>query len=155
MSRHNVVISKESLPCGVAEPTKRADLGIGLIEIVVCIFLIGILAISFLPLFVQGMQLAARNATIASATQIANEQLEIARGTATSCFAFTGAGGYGASTPPAMADARGTNYQATRTVSPCPATYPGVVQVTVSVAKVGVTGVLSSATTYVRLTAAS
>lgn len=149
MSRHNDVIRDD------AAVRPSSDDGLGLIEIVVCIFLIGILAISFLPLFAQGMQLAVRNATIASATQIANEQLEIARGTATSCAAFTGTGGYGPSTPPVMTDARGTNYQATRTVSTCPATYPGIVQVTVSVAKVGVAGALSSATTYVRLTAAS
>jgi len=147
---HGVVIRRNSKDLPVS-----ADDGMGLIEIVVCIFLIGILAISFLPLFAQGMQLAARNATIASATQIANEQLEIARGTATSCTAFTGPGGYGASTPPVMSDARGSNYQATRSVSACPATYPGVVQVTVSVSKVGAAGVLSSATTYVRLTAAT
>jgi len=133
----------------------RADQGIGLVEIVICIFLIGLLAIAFIPLFVQGMQLAARNATIASATQIANEQLEIARGTATSCAAFVGAGGYGASTPPVAIDARGNSYQATRTVGSCPAIYPGIVQVSVSVVKVGAAGSLATATTYVRLTAAS
>ena len=132
-----------------------SDRGLGLVEIVICIFLIGLLAISFIPLFVQGVQLAARNASIASATQIANEQLEIAHGTATSCAAFVSAGGYGMSTPPVTVDARGTNYQAARSVGTCPATYPGIIQVSVSVVKVGVPGSLATATTYIRLTAAS
>ena len=132
-----------------------SDSGMGLIEIVICIFLVGLLAIAFIPTFIQGMQLASRNATIASATQIANEQLEIARATATSCVAFRGPGGYGVSTPPVMQDGRGTSFQATRTVSACPSTYPGVVQVSVSVSAIGAATVLSSATTYVRLTAAT
>lgn len=135
--------------------TPGNELGLGLVEIVICIFLIGLLAISFIPLFVQGMQLAARNATVASATQIANEQLEIARGTATSCAAFRNAGGYAVSTPPVVLDARGASYQATRTVGTCPAAYPGIIQVSVSVVKVGVAGSLATATTYIRLTAAS
>ena len=134
--------------------TGSGEVGLGLVEMVICIFLIGLLTISFLPLFMQAMQTAARNATTASATQIANEQLEIARITATSCAAFTGTGGYGTVTPPVVVDARGTKYQATRSVGICPSVYPGVLQVSVSVVKVGVTGTLAASTTYIRLLAA-
>ena len=58
--------------------------GFGIIEIVISMFLLGLLATAFLPLLVQGLKQSAANATLATATQLANDQIELAR-SATKC----------------------------------------------------------------------
>lgn len=60
------------------------DRGFGIIEIVVSMFLLGLIATAFLPLLIQGLKQSAANATLATATQLANDQIELARA-ATSC----------------------------------------------------------------------
>ena len=62
----------------------RDDRGFGLIEIVISMFLLGLLAAAFLPLLVQGLKQSAANATLATATQLANDQIELVR-SATKC----------------------------------------------------------------------
>ena len=57
----------------------RGDEGFGLIEIVISIMLLAILATALVPVLVQGLQQAVSNATLASATQLANEKIEQAR----------------------------------------------------------------------------
>lgn len=134
-------------------PQTDQDDGIGLIEIIVCMFLMGVIALSFIPLFVQGLKMSAHNATVATATQIVSEQLEIARATAATCQAF-GSTGYGIA-PPTVSDRRGTTYQATRVVGACPGTYPGIALVTVRVSAVGSADILAESSTYIRMLAAS
>ena len=51
-------------------------------------FLLGLLAAAFLPLLVQGLKQSAANATLATATQLANDQIELAR-SATKCTELT------------------------------------------------------------------
>ena len=63
-----------------AEPdSTRGDEGFGLIEIVISMMLLAILATALIPVLVQGLQQAVSNATLASATQLANEKIEQAR----------------------------------------------------------------------------
>lgn len=57
----------------------RCDEGFGLIEIVISMMLLAILATALVPVLVQGLQQAVSNATLASATQLANEKIEQAR----------------------------------------------------------------------------
>lgn len=54
--------------------------GFGVIEIVVSMFLLLIIAAAFLPLMIQGYKLSVLNATVATATQLANQQVERVRG---------------------------------------------------------------------------
>ena len=62
--------------------------GFGLIEIVVSMFLPGILAIAFLPLLVQFLRVSVVNAAIATSIQLVSEQIEQARAQGTVCSAL-------------------------------------------------------------------
>ncbi len=57
----------------------RGERGFGLIEIVVAMFLLAIVTLAVLPLLVQGLKLSASNSTVAAATQLANQQVELLR----------------------------------------------------------------------------
>jgi type II secretory pathway pseudopilin PulG len=118
----------------VSSGPTESDAGFGLIEIVISMFLLGLLAIAFLPLLVTSMQATARNSTVATATQLLDQELGLVRSAGDTCALLTT---YGASVPaPASSDLRGTSYQRTHTVASCPtgvANYPRTVSVTVSV----------------------
>lgn len=123
------------------------EAGFGLIEIVVSMFMLALIAVALLPLLVQGIQASAKNATIAAATQLVNQQIEQARSSATTCV---GLRTYGLATVPTVTDPRGVVLQPVRSVGTCPTTFPGTVAFTSSV-KQG-TKVLSTATTIILVT---
>lgn len=108
--------------------------GFGVIEVVISMFLLGLLAAAFLPLLITSMQSSARSSTVATATQMLNQELDLLRAAGDTCLALTT---FGAS--PAVAatsDFRGASYQRAHTVSSCPsgaANYPRTVSVTVTV----------------------
>ncbi|MCY7289266.1 MAG: type II secretion system GspH family protein [Cryobacterium sp.] len=108
--------------------------GFGLIEIVISMFLLGLLAIAFLPLLVTSMQTTVRNSAVATAAQLLNQELGLVRAAGDTCGLLTA---YGASEPvPASSDVRGTSYQRAHAVASCPSgsvNYPRTVSVTVSV----------------------
>ena len=58
---------------------RRVDDGFGMLEIVISMFLIGLLAVAFLPFLVQGLTQSAANRTLAAATQLLNTEFENAR----------------------------------------------------------------------------
>lgn len=60
-------------------PHDGADAGLGMIEVVVAMFMLALVAIAALPLLLNGMQRAAENSALATATQLVNEQLQLAR----------------------------------------------------------------------------
>lgn len=126
------------------------EAGLGLIEIVVSMFLIGLLAIAFLPLVIQGLLLTSSNVTLATATQLVNAQIDLARAqvaTSESCASLTA---FAALPIGAVVDERGTSMQPAITAS-CPTVYPGTADVTVTVTANG--AVVSRAETliYVRI----
>ncbi|HEV7564858.1 MAG TPA: type II secretion system protein [Microbacteriaceae bacterium] len=129
-----------------AAPTRQLthddDRGFGLIEIVVAMFILGLLAVATLPILVQGMRLSATNSTLATATQLANQQIEQVRAQQ-SCGAIVAATTTVATSGPSLT--------VTRTVSAtCPATgYPITVPVAVSVSRSDTGHVLASASTRV------
>lgn len=109
-----------------------ADAGIGLVEIVVAMFLLAILAVSFLPLLVDALRASVRNSSVATANSIMSEQLDSASAVGRTCDALVA---WAAGTVPAVTDDRGTVYSPDRVVTGCPAaTYPSSARVTVSVA---------------------
>lgn len=75
-------------------PDKGADeRGFGVIEILVSMVLLGIIAIAFLPLLIQAMKTSQLNTTVATATQMVNEQLDTARSDVSSCATLSIFGG--------------------------------------------------------------
>lgn len=118
------------------------DEGFGLVEILVSMMLLAILAVALVPILIQGLQQAASNATLATATQLANNELERARSWKT-CSALDP----GSLT---ITDAREVDLSLTTTVGSCapipenPVSVP--VHVTVTRLDTGV--VVTSTTTY-------
>ncbi len=124
----------------------EADDGVGLVEIIVAMFILAVLAITFLPILIQGLKQSTINATRATATQIVQDQMEYARAQDPNCSTVAILG----TTPVAnVVDSQGVTLVTTRTVGACPATYPGTVSVTVSVKQLGSAKSLTSATTLV------
>ena len=126
------------------------DRGFGIIEIVISMFLLGLLAIAFLPLLVTSMKTTVFNSSVATATQLVDQQMDLARAEDPTC---TDISAWGieileASDP----DTRKVSYHPARTVGPCPTTYPGTVSVTVSVSVVDSTFAPVTATTLIFLT---
>lgn len=127
------------------DQSKSADAGFGLIEIAVSMFLLGLLAVAFLPFLVQGVTQSAANRTLAAATQLLNKELENARAQ-TACTDLTAA-------TFSVLDPRGVTLQVARTVGgACPApasSYPITVPVAVTVSRTDTGAVLSSAKTLI------
>lgn len=118
------------------------DDGLGLVEIMVALFLLAILAISFLPVLIQGLQLSVRNATLATASQVLNEELDRLAALDGTCTALAA---HLAAVAPSTTDARGVSYQPRRQLAPsaictqgaAPSTVQVVLRVDVSSAGVG------------------
>lgn len=123
------------------------EAGFGMIEIIISMFLLGLLAVAFLPLLVTSMRATVTNSSIATATQLVNQQMDQARTAGNTCALISAFGAASVSAVPP--DARGVSYQPTRTVDPCPASYPNTIRVRVSVAVVGSTITPVTATTLV------
>jgi type II secretory pathway pseudopilin PulG len=96
-----------------AEPETR-NAGFGIVEVIVSMFLLSLMAMAFLPVLVQALQVSRVNASIATATQLLSADLDSARQMNFDCTsipttvprpegAFTVAGEWGTcdETPPA------------------------------------------------------
>ena len=132
--------------------------GFGIIEVVISMFLLGVMAVSFIPLFLNSVKDTATNTTIATATQIVNEQIEGARAVRSpesgtpSCedvIQFLNI------TPAPVVDPRGVTLIANWLTPTCPTTYPGVVRAQVSVAKLNALTSIASAVTMIFVSSAT
>jgi type II secretory pathway pseudopilin PulG len=124
----------------------RPESGFGVIEIVVSLMLLAVLAVAMLPTFVGSLTNSARNSSLATATQIVDQQLELARSAGDTCVALDA---YEAALPAAVSDSRGVTYSISRSVD-CPAAaYPSTVRVTVSVSPSGSSAPDAAASTLV------
>jgi len=129
-----------------------SESGFGIIEVVVSMFLLSVMAMSYIPLLLNSVKDTATNTTIATATQIVNEQIEGARAvrsqqaTSPSCadvIQFLNV------TPAPVVDPRGVTLIPRWSTPVCPATYPGVVRAEVSVTRLNATTPIASAVTFV------
>jgi Tfp pilus assembly protein PilV len=136
----------------------HSEHGFGMIEIVVSFFLLSILSLSFIPVLINSWKTSGTNTTMATATQIVNQQLEGARAvrsaaaTSPSCLDITK---FLQVTLAPVIDPRGVSLQPQWDATTCPVTYPGVVRVSVSVTPIGKTNPIASATTLVFVNSAS
>ncbi|WP_158865663.1 prepilin-type N-terminal cleavage/methylation domain-containing protein [Leifsonia sp. AG29] len=136
-----------------SERSESADAGFTLVEVMVAMLLLAVLALAILPTFVAQLRATSVNTTIATASQLAGQQIDDAQSRAATCAALQA---YQSETVAPVVDARGIALQATRTVSlPCPTTYPATISVTVTVAASGSATILASVTSLVLLRSAS
>ncbi|MFM9877199.1 MAG: prepilin-type N-terminal cleavage/methylation domain-containing protein [Rhodoglobus sp.] len=120
-----------------ARTAASVDEGFTLVEIVVAILVLALISVALLPLLVQGLKQSAQSAAIASAVQLANSQIDLARGQATTCTAITATPAVAVSS---TATYRGVPLVVTKTVGACPsptptATKPGTVNFTATVTR--------------------
>ncbi len=124
----------------------------GVIQIVVSMFLLGVLLISYIALTISPVKVNGMNTTIATATQIVNEQIEVARAvrspasTEPSCQDITT---FLQVTPAPMKDPRGVTLVPQWDPTSCPSTYPGVMRVRASVTRIGYSTPVASAATLI------
>ena len=141
-----------SRPKRLPEPCDER--GFGVVEIVVAMFLIGILAVAFLPILVQSVRVTATNARLTEATQIVAHQLERVGAAGSSCSAVKAVT---ATLPPVVTTERGSLQPHLSLDLPptdvCAEPYLRVVQLRVWVADVGSSEELAAAETLVLLDA--
>ena len=131
----------------VIPPESAREEGIGLLEIVVAMFLLALLSVALLPLLLNGFAASKTNATLVAASQLVNQQIEDARAR-TACSTIT-------ATSATSSGPQGVPLQTTRTVAPCPSSYPGTMTVTVTVVRTDTNATVSTATTLVFVSTAS
>ena len=126
--------------------------GFGIIEVVISMFLLGLLSISFIPLLINSVKNSGSNTTIATATQIVNQQIEGARAvrsavaTAPSCSDITK---FLQVTLAPVIDPRGVTLIPQWDPTVCPTGYPGVVRARVTVTRSGNATPVASAVTLI------
>ncbi|WP_431218744.1 type II secretion system protein [Leifsonia xyli] len=121
------------------------DSGFGIAEVLVAMFLLGLIAVALIPILVQGLRVSTQNAALATATQLANRQIEQVRGL-TACSAITAA--------TTTATAQNVPLKGVRTIgTTCPASgYPITVKVSVTVTRTDTSAVMATANTLVFVT---
>lgn len=136
----------------------ESESGFGVIEVVVSMFLLGIMSLSFIPLLLNSWKGTGANTTIATATQIVNQQIEGVRAvrsvasTSPSCQDITQ---YLQVTLAPVIDPRGVTLQPVWNPTTCPASYPGVVRAHVLVTRVGSVVPIASAVTLIFVASAT
>ena len=136
-------------PAHRARPQAESEFGFGMIEIVVSMFLIGIIAIAFIPVLIQGMRISVVNTTIATATQLVSENMEQARARGTNCADLRS---FAAEAISPVVDKRGVSFQPAREPITCTGTaadYPKTIPFRVKVTETGSSTVLASASTLI------
>lgn len=132
--------------------------GFGVIEVVISLFLLSLLSVSFIPLLVNSIKSTGANTTIATATQIVNQQIEGARAvrsptsTTPSCLDMTN---FLSVTLASVTDPRGVTLLPKWDPTTCPSSYPGVVRARISVTKTGSTTIVAQAVTLIYVASAT
>jgi prepilin-type N-terminal cleavage/methylation domain-containing protein len=120
--------------------------GLSLVEVVIAMMLLAVIAVAFLPVLIQGLRLAADNATRATANQLANMQLETARSLGGDCSDIVA---LETAAVPNVVDKRNVTLVTLRDAGTCPAAYPGTVEFSVVVTRLDTGATLSTAKTLI------
>jgi hypothetical protein len=134
---------------GEVRSSKRA---FGVITIVVSMFLLGALLISYIALTISPVKDSGMNTTIATATQIVNQQIEGARAvrspasTEPSCRDITT---FLQVAPAPVKDPLGVTLVPQWDPTSCPPIYPGLIRVSASVTRIGYSTPVASAATLI------
>ncbi|MDQ4137433.1 MAG: type II secretion system GspH family protein [Actinomycetota bacterium] len=135
-----------------ATPRGTLENGFSLLEVVVAMFLLALLSVAFAPVLIGALKTSAENSTLATGTQLLGRETDSLRVTPAYCDDISA---FVAEPVPAVTDDRGHTYQPARTAGACPARYPGLVRVTLSVTATGLPAGALQATTLVYVQAAS
>ncbi|WP_308467465.1 type IV pilus modification PilV family protein [Rathayibacter soli] len=136
---------------------RERESGFGMIEVVISFFLLTMIALAFIPLLINTIRDTARTTTIATATQLAGQQIEAARavrsstGNSPTCADVRD---FLAVTPVTVVDPRGVQLQPQWAAASCPASYPGVVTAAVSIMQPGYAIPIATAVTLVFVSSA-
>lgn len=137
---------------------RKPEDGFGTIEVVVSLFLLSLLSVSFIPLLVNSIRSTGKNTTIATAAQIVNQEIEGARAvrsptsTTPSCLDITS---FLNVTLASVTDPRGVTLSPKWDSPICPASYPGVVRARVSVTRSGSATIVAQAVTLIYVASAT
>jgi prepilin-type N-terminal cleavage/methylation domain-containing protein len=121
----------------------RADDGFGLVEVIVSMVILATIAIAFLPVLIQGMKQSVANSTVATATQLVNEKLQLAQASGPTCTNVSLLAG-----EEEFIDDHGVTILVTTTVGACPASV-GTVEVNVAAVRTDTSSTLAAAETLV------
>jgi type II secretory pathway pseudopilin PulG len=140
------VAERRFMNARTASASAQGEEGFGLIEIVVSMFLLGLLAIATLPLLIQSLTVTTTNSKIAFATQVVAQQLQRLKDSGSSCGAVKT---LAAATPVPVTRAGGNLQPYLQLNLPagdiCMAPYLRTVSVRIWVTAVGSTAVLAEA----------
>jgi len=121
-----------------------SDEGVTLVEIVVAMFMLGVVLVAMVPLIAIGLKVSAHNTTMATANQLASERMQLAKSSGPQCTTVASLDGVAVYNDP-----RGVALQVTTDVGACPVSGTGVVVVSVDVVRLDTGESLSSAATQV------
>lgn len=141
-----------SCPSPAADELLPSENGFGIIEVVVSMFLLGLLSVSFMPLLINSWKATGMNTTIATATQIVNQQIEGARAVRSSAATTPSCNdviNFLQVTLAPVTDPRGVTLVPRWDATACPASYPGVVRARISVTRSGSATPIASAVTLI------
>ncbi|MBC7724511.1 MAG: type II secretion system protein [Burkholderiaceae bacterium] len=129
------------------EGDERDDNGFGLVEIIVSMFLLGLLAVTFLPLLVQALRVTAVNDNLVAASQLVATRFEQLRAVGTDCADLKAL----AASPVPVSDVDGHPLQTTVSAIQCPAAgaFPATVAVRVAVTDLAGSHVVVESSTLV------
>lgn len=145
---YGYLVCVQRLAAMIERSEQHDEDGFGLVEIVVSMLILGLIAIAFLPLLIQGVMVAQQNRTLATANQLIHDQIEQARSIGT-CDALAAFGASVSQPNASFTLTRSVEHHSDPSLDPCAITYPGVVKLSFSVTESGETDVLVSATTLV------
>jgi len=141
-----------------SEAVPSSESGFGVIEVVISLFLLSILSVSFIPVLVNSIKNTGTNTTIATATQIVNQEIEGVRAvrsptsTTPSCYDITQ---FLQVTLASVTDPRGVILLPKWDATSCPSSYPGVVRARVSVSRSGQANPVAQAVTLIYVKSAT
>lgn len=122
------------------------DAGLGLVEIVIAMMLMLILAVAFLPILIQGLKATAVNATRATASQLAHDQIEKARAANSDCSDIQD---IAAIPVDSVIDTRGVTLSVVSVAGACPTSYPGTMSYVVTITRTDTNEQLTVANTLI------
>lgn len=144
------------MPDSTVAPSSSREDGFGLVEIVVSMLLLALLSMALLPLLIQGIRRAASTATLATATQLVNDQIDSASRLAAPVGCSTIAALASSNVPSpaggALTDSRGVPLRMSVAPEACPSTpasYPTTVKLTVTVIRTDTGATLAQAVTRI------
>lgn len=123
----------------------ETDAGLGLLEIIVSMLMLGLLAIALVPMLIAGLTVSAQNTTLATATQLVAERIQLAHAAGPVCANVAALGGVSVITDP-----RGVELEVTTVTGLC-AVGARTLPVSASVVRLDTLETVASASTLVYL----